>query len=257
MSKRRINSTGRKRIGLEWVRIEMLDIRIGEPLEARAELRLENMGFPASARVTIEAYHRSSGQWFDCGTIGAPNVPEVLVLDQVDKSGRVLFRVKVVDSDAEPGKILGSAERIRPRGKGEDDEGRSSIFPIECRDLGQETWKVVIEQGDRPHLIVNSRIHGFMSKLQGSALVQGLVLPVAMRFVLNELVQETETGEDDDEANWKDQWLEYCKNEFGVDAPARFHDPNERQNWIDDVVCLFCERFSLVDKVNSASGESE
>ena len=113
-SKRRINSTGRKRIRRENIDIRMLPAQPGEVLRASAKIDLSSYKFPAEALLAIEAYHRSSGMRFDCGTIGNQSIPQLLVLDQVDQSGSVLFRVKITDSDGERGLLLGSAERIQP-----------------------------------------------------------------------------------------------------------------------------------------------
>lgn len=255
-AKRRINSTGRKRIGRKCVEINMLETGPGEPLKAKINLNLENQGFPAGARVAIEAYHRSSGMRFDCGTVSTLDIPDVLVLREVDNSGSVLFRLKVVDNEDEPGKLLGSAERLKPRSE-DDDENRRSIFPILYRDLRHDVWKVEIERGDRPNLIVNKRIPGFSHKLLESPMMQGLLLPAALRIVLNELVQMSDTGESEDEPGWKEEWMEYCREKLEIrDDPRELTDENERENWIDDVVMRFCENLSLIEKIRNSSEES-
>lgn len=255
-AKRRINSTGRKRIGRECIEISMLETGTDEPLKAKIDLKLHNQGFPSGARVAVEAYHRSSGMRFDCGTVDAPEIPDVLVLSEVDKSGSVLFRLKVVDNDAEPGKLIASAERLKPRSE-DDSENRRSIFPILYRDLRHDVWKVEIEQGDRPVLIVNKRIPGFAHKLLESPMMQGLLLPAALRIVLKELVRVSETGESEDEPGWKEEWLEYCRAELGAeDDPREFPDDSAREDWIDEVVMRFCENLSLIEKIRNASEES-
>ena len=253
-TKRRINSTGRKRIGRECVNISMLEAGTDEPLMAKISLKLDNQGFPTDARVAVEAYHRSSGMRFDLGTVGALNIPDVLVLNEVDKSGSVLFRLKVIDNDVESGKLLGSAERLKPRSEG-DGESRRSIFPILYRDLHHDVWKVEIEQGDRPVLIVNKRIPGFSHRLLSSPMMQGLLLPAALRIVLGELVRVSETGESEDEPSWKEEWLEYCRRELGTaEDPREFADDNSKANWIDDSVMRFCDNMSLISRIRSTSG---
>ncbi|EKF42414.1 hypothetical protein NA8A_10143 [Nitratireductor indicus C115] len=254
-AKRRINSTGRKRIGRECIEISMLETAPDEPLKAKVSLKLDNQNFPGDATVAVEAYHRSSGMRFDCGTVNALNVPDVLVLSEVDKSGSVLFRLKVVDNDAEPGKLLGSAERLKPKSE-DDSDGRRSIFPILYSDLRHDVWKVEIEQGDRPVLVVNKRIPGFSHKLLESPMMQGLLLPAALRFVLKDLVRVSDTGEEDDEPGWKEEWLEYCRNELGAaDDPRELPDEISKENWIDDVAMRFCENLSLVDRIRTAAEE--
>ncbi|MGC3938744.1 hypothetical protein ACOTTU_13145 [Roseobacter sp. EG26] len=254
-AKRRINSTGRKRIGRECIEISMLETGADEPLKAKIDLKLVDQGFPADARIAVEAYHRSSGMRFDCGTVSAPNVPDVLVLSEVEQSASVLFRLKVVDNGDDPGKLLGSAERLKPRDEN-DSENRRSIFPIRYRNLRHDVWKVQIEQGDSPVLIVNKRIPGFSHKLLESPMMQGLLLPAALRIVLSELVRASETGESEDEPGWKEEWLEYCRGELGAEGdPREFTDENSKADWIDDVVMRFCENLSLIEKIRNAPEE--
>ena len=250
-AKRRINSTGRKRIGRQCVEISMLESFPGEPLKAKVRLSIDREGFPGDASIVLEAYHRSSGMRFDCGTIGSPSVPNIFVMDEVDRSGSVLFRLKVIDNNTEPGKLLGSAERLRP--KSEDNSyGRRSLFPIIYRDLRYDVWKVEIEQGDGPKLVVNTRIPGFSHKLLESPMMQGLLLPGALRFVLQELVTLSETGESEDEPGWKDDWLEYCHTELDAeDDPREFKDDSAKKDWIDEVVTRFCENLGLVEKMRT------
>ena len=254
-AKRRINSTGRKRIGRECIEINLLDCLPHEPLMATVSLDLSTQGFPGDSLVAIEAYHRSSSMRFDCGTIDDLRVPDILILNNIDRSGAVLFRLKVINNNAELGKLLGSAERLRPKSQGIS-EGRRSLFPIEYRDMGGELWRVEIAYGDRPTLLVNTRIPGFNYKLQENPMMQGLLLPAALRFVLQELVSSDGTGENDDERGWKDEWFEYCNTELGREHdPRDFRDDDQKKDWIDETVLRFCENLSFVDRIRSAPEE--
>ncbi len=249
-AKRRINSTGRQRIKRDALEIRLLDTAIGEPMKAKVRLDLGNHGFPDNAKVVIEAYHRSSGMRFECGTIANCDVPELLVLTEVDRDSSPLFRLKVVGVGTDSGRILGSAERIQPRSE-DDGDGKRSLFPIAYRDLQCDTWKVNIEPGDRPRLIVNKRLNGFSHKLQESALLQGLVLPAALRFVLVELCKADETGEDEDDGNWKDEWLDYCSQNLGApDDPRLLNSEQEKAEWIDEAVRHFAEKCDFVDRIS-------
>lgn len=248
-TKRRINSTGRKRINRDKIEIRMLPSEPSEPLKAKISVDLSAEELTADAGVVFEAYHRSSGMRFDCGTIGNLNMPEVFVLDEVDRGGTPLFRLKVLDLAENEGLILASAERIQPRSE-EDDDGKRSLFPVAYRDLQSDTWKVEIEQGDRPRLIINKRLPGFSHKLGKNPLLQGLILPAALRFVLIELATSAETGEDEEEGNWKDEWLSYCSERLGApDDPRELTDENEKANWIDDTVRRFGENCDFIGRI--------
>ena len=253
---RRINSTGRKRITRRHIKIEMLPSALGEPLKAKAALTLDSYGFPASSLVVIEAYHRSSGMRFDCGTIGTLSIPDPLVLTDVDRSGSTLFRLKVIDDYAEPGKLLGSAERVEAEREGKGEDFRS-IFPVDYRDLEHDVWKVEIELGSRPILIINKRIPGFLPRVLENPLTVGIFLSGAFRFVLQELVRETGTEEDGEGLGWKEDWLEYCKVELGsVDDPRDYRDEEKEKNWIDDMVNRFCGSKAFIDEMRHFQGET-
>lgn len=255
-AKRRINSTGRKRINRDRIDIRMLDSQPGEPLRAKAHIDLDGTQLPAHATVVLEAYHRSSGMRFECGTVSELQIPDVLSLDEVDRDGSPLFRIKVVDIGENQGRILASAERIQPKSE-EDEDGRRSLFPIAYRDLQADTWKVEIEQGDRPRLIVNTRLPGFAYKLAESPLLQGLILPAALRFVLQELVITSDTGEDEDEASWKDEWLAYCGEQLGAaDDPRELTDEGEKAIWIDEAVQRFGQNCDFITRIAKMGEES-
>ncbi|MCY4243243.1 MAG: hypothetical protein OXD36_16060 [Rhodobacter sp.] len=233
----------------------MLETGPGEPLRATVSLKLGNQGFPGGALVAVEAYHRSSGMRFDCGTVDTPEVPDELVLSEVDRSGPVLFRLKVIDNEEEPGKLLGSAERLKP-GSEDDGEKRRGIFPLLHRDLGHDVWKVGIEHGDGPCLILNTRIPGFRHRVLESPMMQGLLLPAALRSVLRELVRTPGTGESEDGPNWTEEWLEYCRAELGAtDDPRDLADEN-KEYWVDERVERFCENLSLIEKIRNASEDA-
>src|SRR5438874_362794 len=113
-AKRRINSTGRKKISQDKIDLRILAPAPGQPIRAKLGLDLESLDLPASAAVSVEAYHHSTAVRFDCGTIGAKRIPEILSLNELDQAGGVLFRIKVVDREIQQGKILASADRVRP-----------------------------------------------------------------------------------------------------------------------------------------------
>src|SRR5215470_16710141 len=160
-AKRRINSTGRKKIPQDKIDLRILPHISGEPLRAKFDIDVASLGLPPSAAVSVEAYHRSTAMRFDCGTVAVKKIPEPLVLNDLDQSGSVLFRIKIVDREGSAGKILASADRVRPLIEGENTD-RRSIFPVEYRDLGQEIWRVDIDDDAGPFLLLNSKIPALM-----------------------------------------------------------------------------------------------
>ncbi len=176
--KRRINSTGRKRVGRQYVTVSMLPAATGAPATAKAELKLDGLEFPATAGLVLEAYQRSAAMRFCCGTFGEPALPDQMVLEDLDPSSPILFRLKVVDRDEKPGRLLGSADRIRPDGD-EAPDRRRSLFPIERKELHSEVWKVDFDDAG-PILLLNYNIPGLTARIQKDPLVNGLLLPAAV-----------------------------------------------------------------------------
>lgn len=100
-AKRRINSTGRRKISQDQIDLRFLANSPGEPPKARIALNLQSLNLPSTAAISVEAYHRSTAMRFDCGTVGAIEVPDVLLLNELEQSGGILFRIKVVDVEGQ------------------------------------------------------------------------------------------------------------------------------------------------------------
>jgi hypothetical protein len=246
-AKRRINSTGRKKISQDKIDLHILSVVPGEPLKAKIGIDLESLGLPASAAVSVEAYHRSTAMRFDCGTVGTKKIPEIFSLNELDQAGGILFRIKIVDQEDQPGKILASADRVRPSIEGEH-AGRKSIFPVEYRDLGQEIWRVDINDDAGPSLLLNSKIPALMHRIHENPLVAGAVLPAAFRIVLLHIAYSP-SEDDEDGAGWKTDWRRFCSEGLGVeDDPEDLEDDDAKDLWVDDVVRRYCETRAFVEK---------
>lgn len=245
-AKRRINSTGRKKISQERIDLRILPAVSGQPPKAKVGIDLGSLGLPASAVVSVEAYHRSTAMRFECGTVGATEIPDMLILNELDQSGGILFRIKVVDIEHQPGRILASADRLRPSIEGEH-AGRKSIFPVEYRDLGQEVWRVDINDDAGPTLLLSSRIPALMHRVHENPLVSGSILPAAFRIVL--LYLANNPSEEDD--GWKADWKRFCGEGLGVDTdPDDLDDDDDdgKETWVDDVVRRYCETKGFVER---------
>jgi hypothetical protein len=246
-AKRRINSTGRKKISQDKIDLRILSATPGEPLKAKIGIDLESLGLPSSAAISVQAYHRSTAMRFDCGTVGVKRIPDLLSLNELDQAGGVLFRIKVVDQDGEPGKILASADRVRPSIEGEH-TGRKSFFPVEYRDLGQEVWRVDINDDAGPCLLLNSKIPALMHRIQENPLVAGALLPAAFRIVLMHIANNP-SEDDEDGDGWKADWKRFYSEGLGVeDDPEDLEDDDARDLWVDDVVRRYCEAKAFVEK---------
>ena len=249
-AKRRINSTNRKRIGQEAVDIRLLETEPGKPPRATARLELAPLGFPQTAEVAIEAYRSSSMMRFDCGTVAELHVPEVMVLDEIDAGGNIQFRVKVVDRDEVVGRLLGSAQRIRPKSN-DDDQGRRSLLPIRYEDLGPEIWSVAGSEDEPPALVLNYRATGIEDRVFTDSLVRGLLMPAAFRIVLERLVA-LPPPEDDDENDWKGEWLRFCEEELEIEGSPYDGADEDKAAWINEAVATFAGRAAFLEKIRAA-----
>jgi hypothetical protein len=247
--KRRINYTGRKRIPQSAIAVSMLPLQPSSPPRATASFELAALEFPADSLIVFEAYQRSQGMRFELGTVGSSSIPEEFRLDEIDPGDSVLFRLKVVEGTEGSGRILGAANRIRPDST-QAPEGRRRLFPVEQLDLGQETWRVKIDAAG-PVLQINFSLPKLVSQLQSDTLIQALILPMALRQVLQELADGSANDEDDD-LSWRADWLRYCKEHLKQsDDPADLND-EQREDWVAEGVRKFARSLRFVDRIKKS-----
>jgi hypothetical protein len=244
--RKRINSTGRKRIPRDRVSVTLLPAKPEEPLRAVATVRLDGLGFPESANVVLEAYQRSTAMRMELGTVAQYAVPELVVLGELDPGVVPLFRLKVVDNDGQKGKLLGAAERLRPDSDDTPD-GRESLFPVRFLELHDEVWRLQIDAAG-PCLLLNCRVPTLKSDIQRNPLIAGILLPAALRGVLEDLARDANEAEDDETA-WKSRWLRFCREELGIEDDPGPLTQEEREGWIDDGVRAFCKSAKFMTKI--------
>jgi hypothetical protein len=250
---RRLNSTGRVRISRERVQLAL-----EEPADAisfpwfSATINLGDLDLPGNAKIAIEAYYRSSSMRFACGSVAEPRVADRMELSDIDRGGAIQFRVLVFSPES-TGQILASAEGLRPARKG-DGPDREPLLPLRETDLGEELWKVEVDFRNGPMLLLNSGIPGFASRLRSSALLQGLILPHALRQILQTL---PDVGEDEGGEAWSDKWRTFLRTLGAPDEPDDSEDEQAYQVWIDDSAKLFCDLKGFTEKVRSSTSAAE
>jgi hypothetical protein len=237
---RRLNSTGRKRITRDRVTIELAaSLDTFSFPSATAEVNLAGLDIDPGAAVVLEAYFRSSSMRFRCGTVTSIAIPARLILSDIDRGGAIQFRLLVIASD-NSGKILASAEGLKPLQKSDTPE-RQPLLPLRETDLGEELWRVDLDERNGPWLVINSRVPGLAARLRSDVLVQGLILPHALREVLRHLPFE---GEDEDDNDWGNDWRKFLRE---LDVPTEAEDASDEEafhEWIEEAV----ERFSRVKR---------
>ena len=179
---RTINHTGRRKIEAKEIHINIQDQENGAPV-FDVDFSLNREKLPDSASIYIEAYQRNTLQRFNFGTVGNIRKPENRELDQIDLTSPTLFRIRIVDEAEHLGRLIASAERLKPKDES-DEEQRSSLLVVRSRHLGQQTWKIEFDTGGKPELCINRRIPDAIGQLKSNPQFQSLILPGAFRQVL-------------------------------------------------------------------------
>ena len=246
---RKLNFTDRAKINRAAVQIAL---RRGEDgiLAFDPRVTLDALRAPASARVYIEAYYRSSYMRFDCGTVARFSPPADRRLTDIDSDNVVRFRLKVVDNSAGEHRIVAVAEDITVAEK--EDATRRSLLPVNFCDLGDQVWRVSFE-ANGPVLDLNRSIRNIEVLAKSDARFFALVNPAAVREILTKilLVDRYESAEDGEE--WWSLWLRWG-SELTDDAVPE--DEDERQAWIEEVVAAFCGRHAVASRFDAPEGEA-
>ncbi len=246
---RRLNYTGRKRINKTDVQVQLIRNESGAT-SFSASVDFSNMKLPADAPVFIEVRQRDLMQRFQCGTVGSFKLPAETLLTEVDGGASLSFWVRVLDPTRSDGRLLAVARSIHPEGDiPDEDEGRDSLLPVKQMPLGNIPWMIDFPSDDEgvPKLVVNSKIPDSIGKVHGNALIQGYLLPAAIKEILARIYMNSETPA---EETWQRRWLQYGKRLTGADWPSvQDSETEEAAGWIDDVVGSFCDQFRLTERI--------
>jgi hypothetical protein len=228
--KRRINSTDRKSINRELISIRLIEPEIlSQPRSFTAELGgLAELSVPQTARVYVEPYvtGSSSSMRFDFGTVGGIVTPADTTLADLDRDGRILFRIKIVDGSAEVGKILASANALRPIDEKVSDDDRRAILPVRSEPLGEAVWELDLASQARPELVLNNRLPGLMDRIKTDPLLQGAIIPAAIGEILR-CVLDPENADIDDDLDWVQDWKRWAADILGRPIDDESIDPEE------------------------------
>lgn len=256
--KKRINSTGRKKISSEHVSIHLnKSASPNSPPAFSADLAFApQLKLDPKASVYVEAYVRSSTMRFPFGTVGLIRPPADTVLTDVDHGAAVLFRVKVVDESAEIGKIVAAADGLRPLTESEDSEGRKALLPLVKKDLGEAVWRLHLDGAARPVLQINNRIPGLRERLFEDPLLAGAIYTEALRQILTAIFTDDQL---DDEMEWVISWKKFTTEVRGVPVPDDINNeenPTQVLDIIEEIVEKFVEGRQFASKAIRAREKS-
>lgn len=247
---RRLNYTGRRKIPRDRIHISLF--RTAGLEEFDAVLKVQDLDLPETARVFVEAYHKSDWMRFAYGTVGAPAIPAERRLTAFYPGARVLFRVKVVSAGEESGKILAEVDRLTPV-SADDDRIREPLLPVRVvGNLGDQVWRLAWNGG--PVLELNAAEPEIKHLLTGDSRFKWLILPEVFRSVLTRvLAEEMDEPEEAGEETVAGRWLKFAASLHPEPPPAaEGRDAETTAAWVDDIVAAFCRRHRALAHWRSA-----
>jgi len=240
MATRRINYTGRKRLLREDMRFTVHETG-NAPLAFDADLNLSNYNLPEDGLVMVEAYRQTTWMRFRFGVVAQPAAQDSLELNEFDTSDGVLFRVRVISSDAPKGLLIAEADAISPMNP-DDVANRKPLLSVKPdEDLADQVYR--IDFSDRPILLINPEVNDWRNVAQ-DPIFTTLALPSVFREILTRILYIEGHSDTDDDEDWKSQWLK-----FATLLPGISDVPNEEEKydeWIDEALASFCRKFDML-----------
>lgn len=246
----RINSTGRKRILREHIRIQLKEAAAGQAPTFTADIQLpENLELDPSAKVYVEPYVKTSSMRFDFGTVGEISPPPHCVLSEIDIGAAVLFRVKIVDETNEVGRILASANGIRPE-EDIDGDDRRPLLPLRSADLGEEIWKLDIDRDAGPALVVNNRVPDLLETVKRDVGLQGVIYPEVVRRLVHEICRPLNLYTEDED--WVKDWRAWFQIQLGREIEQELDGSEDVDYLADEIASAFARRHQFATNLISA-----
>ena len=236
--KRVFNSTGRVHITRDRYTIRLIDDQTAGPRRFQADLSgITSMGLNPAARVFVEPYVRQSSMRFDFGRIGAMVPPADTRLTEIDRGEAVQFRIKVVDSSDQPGRLLATADQIRPQSDA-DGEHAKSILAIDEVDLGEGIVRLEVGCNESPVLLLNRNVPGLRARLLKDPVLRGSIFESAVRQVFRTILVD----DVDESQEWVSDWRSFAEELLREQLPETPPDEPEASELIQRVVDAFNAR---------------
>lgn len=254
--KRQFNYTERAKIPRNVVKL-----RVVAPKDSPPQVIVDDFGLGQlkighdkdewiQAQVVLEA-NRHTTSSFTRLVVGsveevvARTMPQLAApLDDFDAPDNIIFTVKVVSRTGS--RLLAEAKNVRAA---DDEAEKEELLKVQVHDLGEEPWRLSWEDG--PLIYVNKRILGPDNFLTRDAFMQGVVVPTALRMVLQRLVRDREMRTE----QWAKPWLRFAA-EYGPSEMPDEDDDGEApewsvvDRWVNEALASYCGRFEFTRKVN-------
>lgn len=236
--KRRLNFTGRKRIPLQRVSLNLVEHNGRRSFDAR--LDLNDLGLAEHAAIYVEAYHKTDYMRYSFGTVGQPRRPVSTELGSLGRIDNLRFRVKVVDESGARGLVLAVADRLRPSIPTQI----RAILPVEFKELGNQIWRLSFDGGE-PILEFNVAMPFIRERARTDYRLFFYVYPAVLREILIHMIMIEGISDAGEVEDWEKDWLDFAKH-YGGESPEVLDpqrddfDEVEVRRWIETVVTEFC-----------------
>lgn len=243
----RLNWTERRRIRRTDALIAV--DRSSQPASFTATLLLSDYDLPMDARVVLEAYRQTTWRRFDYGTVALPRPTVPCTLEAFGSADAILFRLKILASNSDDGRILAEADRLRVTDPDNEDASRRSLLPTRGDDLGEEVYQLSFDgPNESPMLTLNNRL-GDWRQTARTAQFRALVYPQLLRLIIARAI----SGYDEDDGGWQADWISFARGVPGAGAVPDVREPDseECRAWIADVVSAFCRNQQFLTRYSS------
>lgn len=207
--------------------------------------KTEKYELPPQGKVYVEAYQPSIWMRFDYGRIEKIQSPKDCSLAKFENLDGIKFRVKVTSPEGDH-RLLAEADKIKLEDEDENSEDGYSILNVVSKSgMGDEIYRVNFSDNDgSPELWINNEQNKRV--VVRSTEFQTIALPSIFREILTKIIVIYEWDDDEDDTDWKCQWIQFAKT-FSQDS--EIPDPKSEQEdcfeWIDEAVSGFAKKLKL------------
>jgi len=233
----RSNPTNLKEIDSGRVNITISEIN-GQRSFNLDKCNLDGLGLPEDLRLICIASAGPTSLRYELGS-SASWSRESRSLEGLDRSATLRFRI-LMHEKSNP-RLVASAENLCPK----DDSQSESLLPMEAADLGERLWRLELRD-DGPVLQFNESVFPNAAGVENYIPFGVLVLPEALRQVLEEITRDPSKLDDENDAWYLwGAWLD----SIGADRPSSEDEDEVKKAWCNEVSGIFCDRHRFASKL--------